>query len=298
VRSIHRPRHEGASRPAQTRQAAISLFAKQRVALIALACRPPREVGTAITHWSAEELRREFILVPDGADISADTIARVLASAQLQPHRQRYYLTSRDPLYDEKRRDIVRLYLDPPPGATVLCLDEKPNIQALGRKHPDLAMRPGYPLAREFEYVRHGVLHLFAAFNVRSGRVDAEVYKNKTRWEFIEFLEQLAWRYRQGAVHAVVDNASYHSTPEVKAWLAAHPRFVFHFTPTHASWLNQVECWFSILTKKAVARGVFNSQRELRAALLDFVVHWNLRAHPFNWAYGEELIHDDVRVAA
>jgi transposase len=150
---------------------------------------------------------------------------------------------------------------------------EKPNIQALGRKHPDLPMRPGYPLAREFEYVRHGVLHLFGAFNVRSGRVDAEVYERKTRFEFIDFLERLAWRYRQGRVHAVVDNASYHSTPEVKAWVAAHPRFVFHFTPTHSSWLNQIECWFSILAKKAVARGVFDSKRQLRAALLDFVVH-------------------------
>ncbi len=178
----------------------------------------------------------------------------------------------------------------------MLCLDEKPSIQALARLHPDLPMRPGEPLCREFEYVRHGVMHLFAAFNVRTGHVDADVRQNKTRWEFIDLLERCAWRYRHGAVHCVLDNASYHSTPEVKAWLAKHPRFVLHFTPTHASWLNQIECWFSILSRKALRRGSFSSKEDLADAILKYVAYWNEFAHPFAWAYGEDLV--ESRAAA
>jgi len=258
-----------------------------------LACRPPAQVGTPVTHWSAADLRDAFAARRDGADVSAATIGRELAAAELKPHRQRYFLTSRDPDYDAKLADIVRLYLEPPPGATILSLDEKPSIQAVSRKHLDLPMQPDHPMVyREFEYVRHGVMHLFAAFNVRTGRVLADVQKNKTRFEFIELLERCAWHYRQGPVHCVVDNASYHSTAEVKQWLADHPRFVFHFTPKHASWLNQVECWFSILSKKVLRRGSFEDQRALAKALRAFVAHWNDNAHPFAWAYGKELIHE------
>jgi len=243
-------------------------------------------------------LRDAFAAYEEGADVSRDTIARVLAEAHLQPHRQRYFLTSRDPQYDEKRRDIVRLYLHPPPGATVLSLDEKPSIQAISRKHRDLPMEPGRPVYREFEYVRHGVMHLFAAFHVRSGRVIGRVHPNKTQVEFIDLLDRCAWQYRQGPVHCIVDNASYHSTPSVKEWLAAHPRFVFHYTPTHASWLNQIEAWFSILSKKALRRGSFPTKDALAKAILDYIAYWNLQAHPFNWAYGEELLHAEKTIAA
>lgn len=283
----------GALGPTTSWQTPASLSARQRVALIGLACRPPVEAGRPLCNWSASELRDRFAAHPDGAQVSAATVARRLAEAQLQPHRQRYWLTSKDPLYDEKLKDIVRLYLEPPPGATVLCLDEKPNIQALSRKHPDLPMRRGYPLAREFEYVRHGVMHLFAAFNIRTGKVVGEVYAEKTHVQFIDFLDRCARAYRGGPVHCVVDNAGYHSTPEVKRWLAEHPRFVFHYTPTHASWLNQVECWFSILSRKVLRRGVFLSKAMLRDALLAYIAYWNTQAHPFEWAYGQDLIHDE-----
>lgn len=276
-------------RPAQKRQTAKALSGDQRVAVIALACRAPTDVSLGITHWSAAELGMAFAVHPEGAEISERTVGRVLAEAQLKPHLQRYFLTSRDPHYDEKRRDIVQLYLRPPAGATVLCLDEKPSIQVLGRKHPDLPMRPGYPVYREFEYIRHGVLHLFAAFNVRTGRVLADVQENKTRFEFIELLEQCAWHYKQGDVHCVLDNASYHFAPEVKEWLSRHPRFKFHPTPTHASWLNQVECWFSLISRKAIRRGIFDCKDDLHSALMAYVSHWNGHAHPFDWPYGEEL---------
>jgi transposase len=255
-----------------------------------LACRGPSDVDKGITHWSASELRDAFVDYPGGADVSARTIGRALAEANLKPHRQRYFLTSRDPLFKEKRRDIVSLYLRPPPGATVLCLDEKPSIQALGRKHPDLPMKPGYPVYREFEYVRHGVLHLFAAFNIKTGRVLGQVQEKKTRVEFIELLDLCAWHYKRGDVHIVLDNASYHFTDEVKAWLKVHPRFKFHFTPTHASWLNQVECWFSLIARKAIRRGTFHSKLDLHSELMAYVSHWNGQAHPFNWAYGEKLL--------
>ena len=144
-------------------------------------------------------------------------------------------------------------------------------------------------MRREFEYVRHGVVHLFTAFEVSQGRVIAQVHERKTRWEFLELLEECARQYR-GEVHCVLDNASYHKTAEIQKWLSEHPRFHFHFTPTHASWLNQAECWFSILSRKALRRGVFDSKEALSQAILDFVSYWNARAHPFNWVYGEELL--------
>jgi len=197
------------ARLAQTGQASKALSGDQRVALTELACRGPSDVDRGITHWSASELRDAFVGYPGGADVSARTIGRALAEANLKPHRQRYFLTSRDPLFREKRRDIVSLYLRPPPGATVLCLDEKPSIQF---------------------------------------------------------------------------------TDEVKAWLEVHPRFKFHFTPTHASWLNQVECWFSLIARKAIRRGVFDSKLDLHSELMAYVSHWNGQAHPFNWAYGEKLL--------
>lgn len=230
--------------------------------------------------------------------MSASLITRTLRESQLQPHRCRYYLTSTDPNYDDKVRNIVGLYLRPPAGATVLCLDEKPNIQALSRRHPELPMRVGYPEAREFEYVRHGVVHLFAAFNARTGHVVADVFEHKNRWTFLEFLDQLAWRYRSGPVHCVLDNASYHFTAEVQEWLRRHPRFSFHFTPTHASWINQVEVWFSLVGRKVVARGSFASKAALREALLAYAAYWNLDAHPFDWTWGAELLDDSRPVAA
>src|SRR5579884_40023 len=298
VRSVHQERIAGAVRPTSDRQTPISLFAEKRVALIGLACRPPREVAAPITHWSHAELRDAFAHHTDGASVSAATIGRELVRADLKPHRIRYFLTSRDPNYDEKLRDIVGLYLRPPAGAAILSLDEKPTIQALERIHRELPMRPGDIAAREFEYRRHGVMHLFGAFNVRTGTMLGDVRDGKTHVEFIDLLEMCAWRYRQGEVHCVLDNASYHSTPEVKAWLADHPRFVFHYTPTHASWLNQIECWFSILNAKVLKRGDFASRDTLRWAILQYIAYWNSQAHPFNWAYGEELIHDKERIAA
>jgi transposase len=294
VRTLYQRRRRWSSRPAQIGPTARSLSGEQRIALIGLACRPP----SIISHWSAAELREAFAASADGADIGTRTVARVLDEAEIQPHRIRYFLTSRDPEFDQKRRDIVGLYLRPPEDATVLCLDEKPSIQALGRKNPDLPLRPGLPLYREFEYVRHGVVHLFAAFNTRSGRVLGEVQNKKTRFEFIELLDLCAWHYKRGQVHCVLDNAQYHKAPEVKDWLAAHPRFHFHFTPTHGSWLNQVELWFQQLSSKVLRRGVFNSTAELHSAIMAFISHWDGNPQRFNWVYGAEFLDEKERLRA
>lgn len=294
VRPLQGRRDRRSSRPAQIGPTAQALSGEQRIALIALACRPPWEAGEAISQWSTAELRNAFVATADGANVSTSTVSRELDRAEVQPHRIRYFLTSRDPAFDEKRRDIVGLYLRPPEGATVLCLDEKPSIQALSRVSPDLPLCPGRPLYREFEYVRHGVVHLFAAFNTRSGRVLAEVQEKKTRFEFIELLDLCAWHYKRGDVHCVLDNAQYHKAPEVKDWLAAHPRFHFHFTPTHGSWLNQVELWFQQLSTKLLRRGVFKSKDELHSAIMAFVSRWDANPRRFNWVYGAEFLDEEV----
>ncbi len=298
VRPLHERRDRQSSRPAQIGSTAQALSGEQRIALIALACRPPWDAGEAISQWSSAELRDAFAASADGATVSASTVARVLDAAEIQPHRVRYFLTSRDPEFDQKRRDIVSLYLRPPAGSTVLCLDEKPSIQALSRKHADLPLVPGRPLYREFEYVRHGVVHLFAAYNTRSGRVLGEVQEKKTRFEFIELLDLCAWHYKSGDVHCVVDNAQYHKAPEVKDWLAAHPRFHFHFTPTHGSWLNQVELWFQQLSSKLLRRGVFASKAELHSAIMAFLSRWNADPRRFNWVYGAEFLGREAHHAA
>jgi transposase len=275
-----------------------SLSAAQRVLLIGLACRPPQEAGSGpLPAWSQTDLRDAFGRQPWGEPVGVRTGGRILQAAQLQPHRQLYWCTSRDPRYDEKLLDVVRLYLEPPAGASVLSIDIKTCIQALGRKHPDIPMQPGAPVRRDFEYVRHGIVDLFASFNVRTGQVLGGTFDRHRHEEFIEFMEQVAFHHRQGEVHCVLDNGSYYTHPEVRDWLSHHQRFVFHFTPTHASWLNQIECWFSILGRKLLRRSSFNSKDELRAAIAAFIAYWNAQAHPFNWAYGEELLHDQQLAA-
>lgn len=298
VRPVREAGSTGVAGQAQAWTAPDSLSAAQRVLLIGLACRPPREADDSpLPCWSQTDLRDAFVRQPWGEPVGVRTIGRILDEAQLQPHRQLYWCTSRDPRYEEKLLDVVRLYLQPPSGASVLSIDIKTCIQALGRKHPDIPMQPGIPLRRDFEYVRHGIVDLFASFNVRTGQVLGGTFDRHRHEEFIQFMEQVAFHHRQGEVHCILDNASYYTHPDVRRWLDRHDRFVFHFTPTHASWLNQIECWFSILGRKLLRRSVFNSKAELRAAIVAFIERWNAQAHPFNWAYGEELLHDQ-RLAA
>jgi transposase len=234
--------------------------------------RPPK----GETHWSSRA-------VAELVGVSPGTVLRIWREQQIQPHRVRSFKSSTDPLLEQKVTDVVGLYLHPPEKAVVLCVDEKSQIQALDRTQPLLPMRPGQPERRTHDYVRHGTATLFAALDVASGEVTGRTYARHRHQEFLRFLHLVARRYPRGELHLVLDNYRTHKHPEVNAWLAHHPRFKLHFTPTSASWLNQVETWFSIVHRKAIRRGVFRSVGHLKDAIQRFLDAWNSRCHPFAW---------------
>ena len=188
-----------------------------------------------------------------------------------------------DPDAAAKITDVVGLYLEPPTNAVVLSLDEKTQIQALSRTQPLLPMRPGLPARRTHDYRRNGLTSLYAAFNVRSGHVVGRCHPRHTASEFLDFLKLVQRRYRGQPLHVILDNSSTHSTPAVRAWLEAHPTVQFHFTPTGASWLNLVEVWFSILTRKSVRRGSFDTVRALITHIQRYIDSWNDHPTPFVW---------------
>lgn len=218
--------------------------------------------------------------------ISRSQINRMLNDLDLKPHQMEYWLTSHDPEFEKKEASICGLYLDPPLNSIVICIDEKTGIQALGRENPDKPLESSRRIKREFEYVRHGTASMFAAFIVESGIVFGSVRDRHTRVEFIDFLDQIGKiTPKDKRVHLIVDNLSTHKTKEVQDWLRRHINFAVHYTPTHASWLNQVEIWFSILGRKLLKKGIFNSREELVKALMDFIDKYNDAAKPFAWTY-------------
>jgi len=228
------------------------------------------------THWSARRLAKEVGLSPA-------TVHRIWQKYGLQPHRVETFKFSTDPDFDTKLADVVGLYLDPPERALVLCVDEKSQIQALDRTQPALPMWPGLPARMTHDYLRHGTTSLFAALEVASGKVHGRCFQRHTHLEFIAFLASLARRYPKRELHLICDNYGTHKHPTVKQWLAAHPRFRLHFTPTSASWLNLVERWFALITSQAIRRGSFASVRRLEQAILRYLAHWNENAQPFHW---------------
>ena len=178
---------------------------------------------------------------------------------------------------------MVALYLNPPDNAVVLSVDEKTQIQALSRTQPLLPLRPGLPARQTHDYRRNGLTSLYAALEVATGTVVGECCARHTGSDFLRFIKRLARRYRKQELHVIVDNSSTHTTAAVKAWLEKHPRVHFHFTPTGASWLNMVEAWFSILTRKSVRRGSFDSVRSLTQHIRNYINHWNRNPTPFVW---------------
>jgi transposase len=228
------------------------------------------------THWSARRLAREVGLSPA-------TVHRIWQKYGLQPHRVESFKFSRDPEFEQKLADIAGLYLDPPERALVLCVDEKSQIQALNRTQPALPMWPGLPARMTHDYTRHGTTSLFAALEVASGKVHGRCFKRHTHLEFIAFLESLARRYPKRELHLICDNYGTHKHPAVKRWLAGHPRFHLHFTPTSASWLNLVERWFALITGQAIRRGSFDSVARLERAIMRWLARWNDHAKPFRW---------------
>jgi len=188
-----------------------------------------------------------------------------------------------DPEAEDKIYDVVGLYLNPPTHAVVLSLDEKTQIQALSRTQPLLPLRPGLPARQTHDYRRNGLTSLYAALEIASGRVIGECASRHTGADFLRFMKRLARRYRGRELHVVLDNSSTHSTPAVHAWLAKHPNVEFHFTPKGASWLNMVEAWFGILTRKAVRRGSFDTVRALIRHIEAYIADWNSHPTPFVW---------------
>ena len=241
-------------------------------AVISATLRKPK----AATHWSARRLAKQV-------GLSSATVHRIWQKYGLQPHRVETFKFSTDPDFDAKLADVVGLYLDPPERALVLCVDEKSQIQALNRTQPALPMWPGLPARMTHDYTRHGTTSLFAALEVASGKVHGRCFQRHTHLEFIVFLESLARRYPKLELHLICDNYGTHKHPTVKQWLAAHPRFHLHFTPTSASWLNLVERWFALITGQAIRRGSFDSVRRLERAIMRWLAHWNEHAKPFRW---------------
>lgn len=247
------------------------------------ACRKPSDVGLPITHWSTSLLGEH--VRAEGIDISDRSVARILADADLQPHRQKMYLTSQDDEFREKRDDVLRVYYEAPPEEHIICVDEKTGIQALERKYPDIAMQPGQPVRREFEYVRRGTLTWMGAFDVRRGRPFGFASQGHDTDTFIDLLDTVATFYPTGQGHLIMDNLSAHDTPDVQEWFDEHPNWTQHFTPKHASWLNQIECWFSILGRRVLARGSFSSLDDLTTKIEAYVAWHISTGQPFEWSY-------------
>ncbi len=242
-----------------------------------------REPPKGVTHWSTRTLGN-FLGVSHG------TVHRIWQDNGIQPHLVRGFKYSNDPLLDEKVRDVVGLYLDPPERAVVLSVDEKSQLQALDRTQPLLPMRPHQVERRTHDYKRHGTTTLFAALDIATGEVTGACYSRHRHQEFLDFLKLLNREYPRVQLHLVLDNASTHKHPVVKAWLEKHPRFQLHFTPTSASWMNQVETWFSVLSRKAIRRGVFRSVTALTDAIQRFIDAWNENKKPFVWVKSADEI--------
>jgi transposase len=240
------------------------------------------------THWSRKSMAAR-------SGLSKSTIGRIWRDFGIQPHRTDGFKLSSDPLFTEKVVDVVGLYHDPPEKAVVLCVDEKSQIQALDRSQPVLPMMPGMPERRSHDYYRHGITSLFAAFNIADGTVISELHRQHRAIEFKKFLIAIDKAVpAELDVHLVCDNYGTHKTPAIRAWLAKHPRFHMHFTPTGSSWINQVERWFGFLTSQMIRRGVHKSVQALEADIRAWVETWNASPRPFVWKKTAEEILDSL----
>jgi transposase len=216
--------------------------------------------------------------------ISTSSVQRIWRAFGLQPHRAETFKLSTDPLFVAKVRDIVGLYMSPPDHALVLCVDEKSQVQALDRTQPLLPLSPGQPERRSHDYKRHGTTALFAALDVATGHVLGRCYRRHRATEFRRFLDAIEAAVPADLdIHLIMDNYATHKAPEIKAWFAKRPRYHLHFTPTYASWLNQVERWFATLTQRCVRRGTHRSTRELEQALRKYIELNNADPKPFAW---------------
>jgi transposase len=229
------------------------------------------------THWSTRSMAKEM-------GLSQSSVSRIWRAFGLQPHRSETFKLSTDPYFVDKVHDVVGLYLDPPERALVFCVDEKSQIQALDRSQPVLPMMPGVPERATHDYVRAGTTTLFAALEVATGKVIGSLHRRHRAEEFKKFLIKLDKEVPDGLdVHLICDNYATHKIPVITAWLAAHPRFHMHFTPTYSSWLNQVERWFGLLTDKQLRRAAHRSIQALEKDIRTWMDQWNTNPRPFVW---------------
>ena len=285
-----------------------------RCEIIALACDPVGRKNTGkdktgkeryipITR-TIEEIRQEAIRRGVVPSIGWTTVQRILSQGEVRPHLVRGWLHSPDPQFREKVTEICDLYLNPPPGTTVLCVDEMTGVQALEHRFPD-HWGPGKPRGcprREWEYKRHGTQTVIAAFDVRTGRVVATCGATRKGKDLLRFMRKVAAEYPEGTVHIIWDNLNIHFDGPTQRWSRFNRRnggrFVFHYTPKHASWVNQVEMFFSIVHRQCLRNGDFHSVAELRAALLGFIDLWNsIRAHPFRWSFSGYPLQGEDKLA-
>lgn len=259
---------------------------EQRILDTTLKSKPPDG-----THWSVRGMAQRL-------GVSRMPVQRVWQRFDVQPHRVERFKLSSDPHFDDKVRDVVGLYLDPPDQALVLCVDEKSQIQALDRTRPILPLRPGLPERQTHDYKRHGTTTLFAAFNIMTGKVIGSCLPRHRGKEFVKFLNQLEKDVPTDLdVHIILDNYSTHKSALVRTWLKPKKRrrFHFHFTPTSSSWLNQVERWFGLITDRMIRRGTFCSVPELEQAIYQWLATWNNKPKPFVWKATADVILDKVR---
>ena len=243
------------------------------------------------THWSTRGMAKT-------SGLSQTAVSRIWRAFALQPHRTETFKLSTDPLFVDKVRDVVGLYVSPPEKAIVLCVDEKSQVQALDRTQPLLPLEPGRPERHTHDYARHGTTSLFAALNVATGHVIGRCHQRHRQQEFIKFLDLIDQTIpaEPGVeIHLVMDNYATHKVPRVKRWFAKRPRFQVHFTPTSASWLNQVERFFAEITEKRIRRGAFRSVAALKKAILEYLDHHNSNSKPFQWTADADLILSRVK---
>lgn len=244
-----------------------------------LACQTPQTQG----RWTIRTLAREV-------GLPHSTVHAILNASELQLHRMRTFTFSPDPDFAAKLLDIVGLYLNPPENALVLCVDEKPGIQALDRTQPLLPLRAQKPRSWTNEYVRHGTQTLIAALEIATGRVVAHIRNRRTSVNFLRFMNDVVRAYPDRALHVVADNLNIHKNEAARRWLGRHPRVKFHYTPTHASWVNLIECFFSILSKQGLAHRVQRSKQDLKDLLHRFLANYNANCAPFTWTKGPEQL--------
>lgn len=244
-----------------------------------LACQQPESQG----RWSVRTLAR-------AVGLPHSTVHAMLRASDLQPRRIRTFTFSPDPELEAKLLDIAGLYLNPPENALVICVDEKPGIQALDRTQPLLPLRAKKPRSWTNEYVRHGTQTLIAALEIATGKVLAHVRNRRTSVNFLRFMNEVVRTYPDRDLHVVADNLNIHKNEAARRWLRRHPRVRFHYTPTHASWVNLIECFFSILSKQALAQSVQHSKRDLKDLLHRFLANYNETCRPFTWTKGPEQL--------